>query len=79
MNQNHTEATFGGLTRQVIQDNLRARKLLDPEPLVAIIKNKLTEEQNKGHHVFVVDGFPRSFASAEKFEEEVRGFIDPPR
>ena len=67
----HAEDAFGGLSRDAIEVTLRERRLLAPDPLVAIIQHKLKEESSQGNTLFVIDGFPRSDASAELFEKKV--------
>ena len=69
--RDHESAAFGGLSRETIQTNLKDRKLLDSEPLVAIIHNKLEQEQKTGQTIIILDGFPRSDGCAKRFEEAV--------
>ena len=71
LQQTHKEEAFGGLSRETIRANLKARKLLEADPLVAIIVHKLMEARTKGHRRIVIDGFPRSDDSAEAFENKV--------
>ncbi len=68
---------LGGLTQEELRTNLKARNLIPASQIVAIIGEKMQQEQGRGFFKFVIDGFPRSDDSAKAFEQLVRSRRQP--
>lgn len=56
----------------IIQDYLREGNLLPTPVILPILSKKVEEEKEKGHHHFLIDGFPRQLAQGIEFQEQVR-------
>lgn len=67
----HPDDAYGGLKQEEVRANLKERKLIEPGPMVEMLRYKLAEEKNNGCTTFVIDGFPRSDESAQEFEDKV--------
>ena len=62
---------FGGISHEELRIKLQARTLIEPEVMTAILRHKIEDGYNAGNRKFLVDGFPRSYNSAEVFEKQV--------
>ena len=54
-----------------IKKYLQDRRLLPPKAIVEILEQKIVLENRRGHRLIIIDGFPRTEASAELFEQVV--------
>ena len=60
-----------------ICDYLQDRRLLPPNVIVGILAHKISLENRRGHKLIIIDGFPRTEASAELFEQVVSVSKEP--
>ena len=58
-----------------IHEYLQDRRLLPPKEIVEILARKVSSEYERGHNMILIDGFPRTEASAEMFEQVVSNVI----
>ncbi|KAL9118829.1 MAG: hypothetical protein Q9187_004620 [Circinaria calcarea] len=57
--------------REIIEDHLRQGRLLPTQVILPILHKKIDEEKEKGHHHFLIDGFPRQLAQGVEFEKQI--------
>lgn len=62
---------FGGISHEELCNKLKARTLLAPEVITAMLKYRIEQDDEDGNKKFVIDGFPRTHDSAEAFEKQV--------
>ncbi|KAK5122573.1 hypothetical protein LTR85_003836 [Meristemomyces frigidus] len=65
-----TDAAFGALSLTELRTHLQERKLLPADTVAAVVAHKVDQERSR-HHVFLIDGFPRTLESAAAFERVV--------
>ena len=65
------DPTFDNDT-EAIKDHLKQGKLLPTEMILPILQQKMDKEKAKGHHHFLIDGFPRKVSQGIEFEKQVR-------
>lgn len=68
----------GRLPREKIAEYLQDSRLLPPDTIVPLIKEKLLEGQSSARRGWIIDGFPRDIETARAFEKEVRLSTQPP-
>ena len=54
-----------------LDEYLQNRRLLPPKAIVEILARKVSLEYERGYNLIFIDGFPRTEASAELFEQVV--------
>lgn len=69
--ENLPAEAFGGLSQEQIRSKLKARQLIAPEQITAIIRHKIGQYSDQFNQTILIDGFPRSHDSADVFEREV--------
>ena len=62
---------LGGISQAELRSTLKAGDSVEASTIVAIIQQKLYQEEEKGCAKFVIDGFPRADDAAELFEQKV--------
>lgn len=63
----------GRLPPEEIAKHVQKSKLLPPETIVPLIKEKLLDGQSSSSPGWLIDGFPRDIETARAFEKEVGG------
>jgi len=56
---------------ELIHNHIKEGKIVPMEITIALLENAMGEEKKRGHHRFLVDGFPRKIDQGQKFEETV--------
>ena len=67
----HSENSLESLRDLNIHEYLQDRRLLPPKAIVEILAHKISLENSSSHNLIIIDGFPRTEASAELFEKVV--------
>jgi adenylate kinase family enzyme len=56
----------------IVRRYLQQGDLLPTELILQILRGKIEIENKKGHHRFLIDGFPRQVEQGLEFEKEVK-------
>jgi hypothetical protein len=62
--------------RDIVQGYLQRGNLLPTELIIQILREKIEREKEKGHHRFLIDGFPRQIDQGIEFEGKVRNLLN---
>ena len=56
---------------ELIHNYIKEGKIVPMDITIALLENAMAAEKSKGHHRFLVDGFPRMVDQGQKFEKNV--------